>query len=155
MKYACIKTFWFFANPVKKIYYFIFRPQTLGVKCLVENNGKFLFIKINYSHHKWTTPGGGVKKGELPRDAAIRETKEETGIDIVNPTFLGLYRTNREYKNDTVQIFWTKSDKTNIKIDPIEIEKAEWFSRNEIPKNRSGSVDKVFKIYDEYKHGKS
>ena len=33
-------------------------------------------------------PGGGIEPGELPEEAVIRETKEETGIDVANPRFL-------------------------------------------------------------------
>ena len=31
----------------------------------------------------WDIPGGLAEYGELPREAAIRETKEEVGLDIV------------------------------------------------------------------------
>ena len=31
----------------------------------------------------WLPPGGHVEPGELPDEAAIRETKEEAGLDIV------------------------------------------------------------------------
>lgn len=30
----------------------------------------------------WLTPGGGIEHGEHPRDAARRETIEETGIEV-------------------------------------------------------------------------
>lgn len=30
----------------------------------------------------WDLPGGGMEPGELPTEAAIRETKEETGLDV-------------------------------------------------------------------------
>ncbi|MGH7157986.1 MAG: NUDIX domain-containing protein [Candidatus Saccharimonadales bacterium] len=30
-------------------------------------------------------PGGGIDLGETPEEAAVRETKEETGIDVENP----------------------------------------------------------------------
>ncbi|MDQ6850823.1 MAG: NUDIX domain-containing protein [Actinomycetota bacterium] len=33
----------------------------------------------------WLTPGGGIEGGEQPRDAAVRESAEEVGIDIVLP----------------------------------------------------------------------
>ena len=30
----------------------------------------------------WTVPGGGIEPGENSVDAAIREVKEETGLDV-------------------------------------------------------------------------
>jgi 8-oxo-dGTP diphosphatase len=38
-------------------------------------------------------PGGGVNLGEMPEDAAVRETKEETGLDISNPQLVGTLST--------------------------------------------------------------
>jgi len=42
---------------------------------------KFLFV-----HHKklgvWLPPGGHIDEGELPHEAAVREVKEETGLDV-------------------------------------------------------------------------
>ena len=31
----------------------------------------------------WTLPGGGIDHGEHPRDALVREVKEETGLDAL------------------------------------------------------------------------
>lgn len=38
--------------------------------------------KANVYPHFWDIPGGGVEENELPRDAAVRECLEETGIEI-------------------------------------------------------------------------
>ena len=40
----------------------------------------------------WEMPGGQVEEGESLSDAAIRETKEESGIDIEIVKFCGIYQ---------------------------------------------------------------
>ncbi len=37
-------------------------------------------------------PGGQVEEGESPREAAIRETKEESGIDVEVLKFCGIFQ---------------------------------------------------------------
>ncbi|MFH1500359.1 MAG: NUDIX domain-containing protein [archaeon] len=56
----------------------------LGSAVLVVKDGKFLLGKRNKENYKdyWVIPGGGVKYGELIRDAALREIKEETNLDV-------------------------------------------------------------------------
>lgn len=39
--------------------------------------------------HWWFTPGGGITSGETPREAAVRELREETGIVVEAERLIG------------------------------------------------------------------
>ncbi len=151
MKYLLFKIFYFFFNPFRKIYFFIIRPHTRGVKCLIENNNKFLLVKLNYAHRKWTIPGGKVEKHESFLHAALREAKEETGMDVQNLVFIGQYTSRKEYKHDTVEVYFGNSDRIKTAFNPIEIEDAQWFPENELPDNRTASVNAIFEFYDQFR----
>jgi len=50
---------------------------------IVEIDGKIALIKrVRNNHEYYVFPGGGIEDGETPEEAAIREIKEELGIDI-------------------------------------------------------------------------
>eukprot|EP00591_Stephanopyxis_turris_P005995 CAMPEP_0195518322 /NCGR_PEP_ID=MMETSP0794_2-20130614/12677_1 /TAXON_ID=515487 /ORGANISM="Stephanopyxis turris, Strain CCMP 815" /LENGTH=398 /DNA_ID=CAMNT_0040647265 /DNA_START=239 /DNA_END=1435 /DNA_ORIENTATION=- len=52
-----------------------------GLVVVRHPNGKYLLVQERFDKGYWL-PGGGVDKGELLTTAAIRETKEEGGVDI-------------------------------------------------------------------------
>ena len=57
----------------------------LGVAAVVTNKSQVLLVKEStgrYSGH-WGLPKGYVDEGELPRDAALRELREECSVDGV------------------------------------------------------------------------
>ena len=51
--------------------------------CAIVSRKKILLIKRNDGHYKglWAIPGGKIEHGEHLSGAAIREIKEEIGID--------------------------------------------------------------------------
>lgn len=58
-------------------------PVSIGVRMLVaDDRGRVLLIRHTY-RPGWYLPGGGVKRWESLRDAAVREAREEAGIAVV------------------------------------------------------------------------
>lgn len=55
-----------------------------GVRVVIPNEeGKILMVKQHHEERDiWMVPGGGIEAGENSIEAAIREAKEETGLDI-------------------------------------------------------------------------
>ncbi len=150
------RIFWnlFFAivNPFRRLYWRIVRPQTRGVKCLVEKDGKFLLVRITYRNKYWTIPGGGVGRKEDFKSAAFRELKEETGLTPSSLEYFGQYYQEVEGKRDTVQCFYTKVDASAVPVvDYVEIAEANWFSKEELPTHRSKSTNKILEMFDSYR----
>ena len=62
----------------------------IAVNVAVLHEEKILLTKRD-DFHVWCFPSGGVEDGESLAEAAIRETKEETGIDIKLTRVIGVY----------------------------------------------------------------
>ena len=57
---------------------------------VLNDHGEILLLKG--PRRGWEMPGGQVEEGESLKEAAIRETKEETGIDIEVLRFCGMFQ---------------------------------------------------------------
>lgn len=141
MKRILTRSFYLIVNPIRLTYWFIFRPKTKGVKCVVENEGRFLLVKLSYSHKKWTIPGGGVNQNETLEEAARREVFEEVGIKLGEMKKIGEYLSTEEYKIDTITVFYSPVSSLEFKIDGQEIIEAGWFDRQNLPTDRSSKLE--------------
>lgn len=95
-----------------------------SVKIVLIYKDKILLIRNSY-RKGWTLPGGGIKRNENPLEAAIREVREEVGIDIFNLINHG--KTKLEFeKNSFVTIFSSQVNEPGFEVDGMEVEKAEW-----------------------------
>jgi len=68
------------------------KKPVVGVGAIILNENKILLEKRKNapSKGKWSVPGGLVELGERIEQAAIREVKEETGLDVYEPRLVGI-----------------------------------------------------------------
>lgn len=50
-----------------------------------DDQGRVLLVRTTAGH--WSLPAGAIDPGESPREAVVRETREETGLEVI-PTRL-------------------------------------------------------------------
>ena len=81
------------------------RPH-LGIGVILVNPaGHILIGKREGSHAPyWSIPGGYLETGETFETAAIREVKEETGLDILNPAVLCVTNNLETYKAEGLHV---------------------------------------------------
>ena len=69
----------------------ILSPVDFGALAVVEQAGKVVLVRHFYAAG-WHLPGGGVKRGEPPAQAVLRELKEELGlVGASEPEFIGIF----------------------------------------------------------------
>lgn len=133
------------AQCIRRVYWYIFRPTTYGVKGLLIDDDKVLLIKNLYDNLLYL-PGGGVKKNETPEQALCRELKEETGLDVKKFHLVGKYTNQKEYKKDNILLFYIDEYKFTDNKKGAEIDSVNFYPLNKLPGNISPVTLKRIKV---------
>ena len=94
---------------------------------------------VSWGSGKWAYPGGKLEEGETPRQAAIRETREETTLKVAN-----IKEVNLGVDIGAVP-YYTRDYRGTVQID-FEHEDWRWMTREEMVK--SSLAPHVLQIYD-------
>jgi ADP-ribose pyrophosphatase YjhB (NUDIX family) len=121
---------------LRRLYWRLFRPRTLGVKCLVRREGRVLLVRTTYDGY-WALPGGGVYRGESFADATRRELREETGLALTDPRLFHVYLNRREGKEDHVALFVAECPTGAPRPDGREVAEAAFFDLDALPEGTS------------------
>lgn len=105
---------------------------------LIENTaGELLVVKANYKSY-WSLPGGWIDDGETPLVAAIREAKEEVGIDVTEDELELEGIINRVSKYTQTYLFVFRfsrpvdTDPAKLHLQASEIDEARYVSKADV-----------------------
>jgi len=126
-----------------------YRKKVSGI--ITNNEGKYLIVQlVDYGENHWNWPGGGMERGEKPKETILRELGEELGTDkftviktssIINkyewPNYVIAKRLKAEgktWKGQEVIHIQLKfvGDNAEIKPDPGEIKQVKWIDYKEL-----------------------
>ncbi|HEY5318690.1 MAG TPA: NUDIX domain-containing protein [Solirubrobacteraceae bacterium] len=123
-----LSRFYRVAYQLARVYWFFARPTKRGVKCVITRGDEVLLVRHTYGDRRaWELPGGAIKRGEAPIEAARREMREELSLSISDWTALGDLFAKYEHRNDTMHCFHAVLADASPVADRVEIAEARWF----------------------------
>ena len=117
--------FIFYMNPVP------------AVAAILMNNGQIVLVKRKYEPRKgmWSLPAGFMEFGETAEQTAVRESKEETNLDIKLTDLFGVFPGFDDPRVHVVIIVY-RSEIINGQIKPgDDAEEVKFFPLDELPKD--------------------
>lgn len=135
-----------------------YATRTVGVWVLViDDNDRILVIKEKYDKDwGYKFPSGAVKMGEEIKDGAVREVKEETGIDaeFMNIiAFVERHNTRMDNISDISFICVLKPLNNHLQNQESEIIDTQWMPLDEFKAIAKGPQKQVITAYEINKNG--
>jgi len=111
----------------------------VGVGAIVIESSRVVLVKRAHPplQNQWSIPGGVLEVGELVREAAVREAREETGLTVEPGELLGVFDRVLRDGNDHVQYHYVLVDflcrRVSGELNAAgDAAAARWFTRDEL-----------------------
>lgn len=105
----------------------------LAVNVAVRDRGRLLLVQRE-DFEVWCLPGGQVDPGESLADAADREVREETGLEVTSTDVVGAYSRPHWHGGIYVILFTAELTGGEMRPDPVEVVDIGWFVPDELPR---------------------
>ena len=114
--------------------------------CFLRNDGKILLgmKKRGFGAGRWNGFGGKLQEGETIEEAAKRETREESGMEIQEMEKFGIIDFAFQSKEDILEVHFFEIKKYSGEAQETEEMKPQWFAYSEIPLKEMWPDDKFW-----------
>lgn len=128
-----------------------YRPENVpvAVDLIIRGPGsKIVMIERHNEPHGFALPGGFMEQGESLVDAAVREAKEETGLDVhVNDQFWAYSKPGRDPRGSVVSVVFLAFAIGEPKAGD-DAKTAKWFKLGELPPRDQIVFDHAQIVFD-------
>ncbi len=126
--------------------------------------GDAVLLRKHDKYKRWLVPGGHIELDEEPTQAALREVREEVGMEVklvgeippigeegeyeelLAPRFMNIHGVNENHKHISLVYFATAEDRETKQGEEEVSDELKWFTREELD-NPSFGVSETIRHY--------
>lgn len=104
---------------------------------LIEHQGRVVLVRRGIEPHigSWTLPAGFTEYGETIEETAIRECREETGLEVELDGLLGVYSVNSNFYGHLILVLYSGHVVGGELVAGDDASEAVLFAPAELPKD--------------------